>query len=205
MSGPLTHKELITFILWQCVEELKGMETMAMKQGTKLKNTFLNHIPVDFKITKTWKIWWLILHFCLCLKLKLYQYLQYEYSYKLQHTYIKLKLISFIKKITVIQWRHKNHESWMKSYHLTRLWSAEDHLIDVCLQKKKKKKTIWNIVTIYFVFKLLYKQNMKKEIIWLEVWNPRQTKLCCIVSSGNKLTGMTALTVSLVEKYFIQS
>lgn len=49
MSGPLTHKELITFILWQRVEELKGMETMAMKQGAKLKDTF-------FKITL-----WLIL------------------------------------------------------------------------------------------------------------------------------------------------
>lgn len=40
MSGPLTHKELITFILRQRVEELKGMETMAMKQGAKLKDTF---------------------------------------------------------------------------------------------------------------------------------------------------------------------
>lgn len=40
MSGPLTHKELITFILWQRVEELKEVETMAMKQGAKLKDTF---------------------------------------------------------------------------------------------------------------------------------------------------------------------
>lgn len=41
MSGPLTHKEFITFILWQRVEELKEVEDMAMKQGAKPKDTFL--------------------------------------------------------------------------------------------------------------------------------------------------------------------
>lgn len=38
MFGPLTHKELITFLSWQSVEELGEMETMGVKQEGELKS-----------------------------------------------------------------------------------------------------------------------------------------------------------------------